>query len=325
MSHTWKQPRPRSRWRWGARGAARLAFLVFVSGCGAPPPPREPEHEVRLGEVGNALSTGNGLITNGLITNGLATNGLITNGLAINGLTDDALANSTFADWFDSNTSSLSNSIMQHVVRCAVPEGQHRSWTRLDSQTYTWDGTLGLAPNWASGQPITETEQQLVSACMAALVNKFGVHVSISILGETALGTLIPLQDDELSMYSEREACFFGNLFNGEGLFVGNDHGNLNSRESSVRACGMGSQSSGTSVECPPIVHIGSCSSLCSANDSNTRYVRCTYNGKEYRPLTTRLRPRDIYTCGDGICQISESCGTGNTYDNCELDCGPCW
>ena len=47
-------------------------------------------------------------------------------------------------------------------------------------------------------------------------------------------------------------------------------------------------------------------------------------NGIQYKVLTTRLRPSDVYTCGDGVCQVSEHCGTGQTADNCGLDCGPC-
>jgi hypothetical protein len=43
-----------------------------------------------------------------------------------------------------------------------------------------------------------------------------------------------------------------------------------------------------------------------------------------YLPLTTRLRPQDVFTCGDGQCQISESCGTSYQYFNCRPDCDAC-
>jgi hypothetical protein len=47
-------------------------------------------------------------------------------------------------------------------------------------------------------------------------------------------------------------------------------------------------------------------------------------NGVVYRPLTTRNKTTSIYTCGDGVCDPTESCGTGITPDNCYLDCGLC-
>ena len=51
--------------------------------------------------------------------------------------------------------------------------------------------------------------------------------------------------------------------------------------------------------------------------------MACTWHGVTYMPLTTRVRPSEIYTCGDHVCQISETCssspGTG-----CEKDCGRC-
>ncbi|HYO74429.1 MAG TPA: hypothetical protein VEU33_50975 [Archangium sp.] len=57
---------------------------------------------------------------------------------------------------------------------------------------------------------------------------------------------------------------------------------------------------------------------------THTGYVSCRHNGTTYLPLTTRMRDEDIYRCGDGVCQFTESCGTGRTYDNCRLDCGRC-
>jgi hypothetical protein len=143
-------------------------------------------------------------------------------------------------------------------------------------------------------------------------------------LGQDALGNALPILLGELTTYSAREACFFGNLFNGDGAFAGNDHAVLSASQSSIRACGLSSQSSGASVECPPIVHTGMCAAECTFDLVGQRYTQCTYGGKTYVPMTTRLQPSQIYTCGDGVCQLSERCGIGITYDNCFLDCGTC-
>jgi hypothetical protein len=70
---------------------------------------------------------------------------------------------------------------------------------------------------------------------------------------------------------------------------------------------------------------VGSCEQLsCTLDRESNFYRTCTYNGIPYKALTTRLHPSDVYTCGDGVCQVSERCGTGQTADNCGLDCGPC-
>jgi hypothetical protein len=71
------------------------------------------------------------------------------------------------------------------------------------------------------------------------------------------------------------------------------------------------------------MVFVGSCKDFCTLDASKTFYESCTQGGKTYKPLTTRLRPQEVYDCGDGVCQISESCGTRSEYWQCK-DCGPC-
>jgi len=139
------------------------------------------------------------------------------------------------------------------------------------------------------------------------------------VLGASAQGQPIPYTSTELADYSLREGCFFGNLFNGEGLFVGNDQALLGPSQSSLRACALEG-----SNQCAPLVHIGSCQASCQLDPTGTYYTQCTRNGKTYRPMTTRLRVQEVVTCGDGICEPSEVCGSGTTADDCALDCGPC-
>jgi hypothetical protein len=69
---------------------------------------------------------------------------------------------------------------------------------------------------------------------------------------------------------------------------------------------------------------VGSCSTYCTKDSTNTFYTSCTYNGTTYRPITTRMKSSDIYTCGDGVCQATEHCGTGTTPSSCAADCGSC-
>ncbi len=309
----------RSLSRWLTWGCLGLTLGLGGGGCGPVEGP-ETEPEV-LGSVEREEQTDNGLSTNGLSTNGLSTNGLSTNGLSTNGLSTNG-----FSTWFNQNLATAA-SVMKYVVKCAVPAGQTRTFTNpVTGVTYTWAGSLGLAPGWANGGVASELEQEVVSACLAAHANKYGVHIPISVLGRTAQGTPIPYTASELSTYAEQEACFFGNLFNGDGIYAANDQGYLDASESTSRACGL--SSSATQSDCPPIVHLGNCASLCdqagSVSDPKPYYLRCTVNGRNYRAITTRIRSADIYRCGDGKCQFTEHCGTGNTYNNCRADCGTC-
>src|SRR6185312_3124213 len=101
---------------------------------------------------------------------------------------------------------------------------------------------------------------------LAAHTNKFGLQVPISLQGLDATGAPIPVADSEFTTYRQREACFFGNLFTGEGIFSANGSPWL-SILSSVRACGL--QSEGTPDQCAPIHHVGSCSSFCAPDPQN--------------------------------------------------------
>ncbi|WNG19754.1 hypothetical protein F0U63_37605 [Cystobacter fuscus] len=312
----------RSRaWRALLLGAQVLFLWAASPGCGhseVEPPGQEPGLS---STVENPLWSTNSMTPNGLIMNGLIMNGLSTNGLIMNGLMTSGLSSATFKDWFNANPEGYSSMVMRYVVGCAVQSGQGRTWTNpLTKVSYTWNGVLGLTPDWASGLPATEREQQLLTACLAAHVNKYGLQVLVSVQGLNAKGIALPRETNELTTFSVLEGAFFGNLAAGGSAYVCRGS-NLDGTQSSLRACGLASQDYGVSVECPPLVHVGPCAIYCTFDSTRTYYTQCTYGGKTYAPLTTRLRATDIYKCGDGVCQVSESCGSGSHYNNCS-DCG---
>jgi hypothetical protein len=295
--------------------------LIALSGCVQEVESNEDE---ALGTARQEAVTGyhqtivgnNGLSANGLSANGLSANGLSANGLSANGL--DA---TEFGAWFAANRAQRAQ-LMEYVVHCAVPNGQSRSYTDRDTLvTYTWEGSLGLAPGWAAGNAATAKEKQVVTACLAAHANKFGYHVDISVLGKDAVGDEIPYTSQELATYSVREACFFGNLFDDEGVFVANDGIALRPEESSPRVCGIAVDGS---TQCSPIEHVGGCADLCTLDSTGTYYVDCVLDDVHYAPITTRIRPENIYSCGDGTCQNTEKCGEGETPGRCNSDCGLC-
>ena len=295
-----------------------LVLLPLLSACG---PAEELSEPSALNGQTQELSVTNGLSFNGLSFNGLSFNGLSTNGLSFNGLNSAA-----FHSWFQEQP-DLRDTLMSYLIQCAVPSGQTRTYTNHKTGvTYTWKGNLGLAPDWASGKPATVKEQQVVSGCLAAHGNKYGVHLPISVLGRDAKGVAIPYTSSELSTFSEREGCFFGNLFNSnEGLYAISDGPPLAEEESTARGCALSTVKNDTSQECLPLIRIGtSCDKLCIPDASKKFYTSCTYNGITYQPITTRIRPQEIYRCGDGTCQLTEKCGTGTTAESCRSDCGVC-
>lgn len=100
------------------------------------------------------------LVDNGLSTNGLSTNDLSTNGLSTNG----------FATWFsqDPATAGLGDGYV--VMRGAVRAGETVA-NPLTGTLHTWNGALGLAPDWAAGSR-GGGGQEVISACLAAHANK---------------------------------------------------------------------------------------------------------------------------------------------------------
>ncbi|MFL5347082.1 MAG: hypothetical protein ACJ8AT_20035 [Hyalangium sp.] len=291
-----------------------VLLALLAGGCGDPSL-EEPDAPQELASQASELREGNGLGSNGLGSNGLGSNGLGSNGLSLS-----TLNSASFVDWFNQDP-ALADMVMSYVTACAVSHGSSLTWTNpVTNTTHKWNGNLGLTPGWAGGAPATELEQQLITACLAAHTNKYGVKVNISIQGLKANNSPIPVGWGEFSIFAQKEACFFGNLFQNEGIFAGNDS-YLLSTQSSVRACGL--EVAGAGDQCAPIHHVSNCSALCTPDYAHNYFQTCYYNGKSYRALTTRIKKSDVYVCGDGVCQISESCGTGFTPNNCR-DCGPC-
>jgi len=299
-----------------------LAAVVLLGGTsGCAPEATLPEESLSLQATAQPVLNLNGTNLNGVDLNGTNLNGTNLNGIELNGLGANGLDTAGFRAWFNQDV-TRHEMLMRYVVQCAVPAGEHRTFTNPETHTtYTWNGVLGLAPDWASGQPAAPAELRIVSACLAAHVNPYGEHVSISVLGLAATGQPTPYTSEELESHGRREACFFGNLFQNDAvLFVGNDGFSLSSGESSSRACALSTSLQG----CAPLAHVGQCADVCTLDASGTFYTSCTWNGVTYPAITTRVRQADLYRCGDGVCQVTESCGMGMTAGSCLADCGSC-
>ncbi len=313
---------------------AALAASVALAGCG-------PMSDADLAASGSALADTNGMSLNGMSMNGMSMNGMSMNGMSMNGLsitypvsklpqnglTQKGVSTVDFRNWFNADPASA-DTVMTYVVKCALARGKSLTYKPPSSTTtWTWAGNLGLAPAWTSGQPIPLAEQQLVTACFGAHANKFGRTVNISVRGFQSDGaTQIPLDPGEDAAYTQNEACWFGNMFQDQGFFVALDRGTLATDTTNPRGCAI---YAGVNGDCPPLQNVGTCQKLCTAGTttSDKIWLDCLWNGVHYRSIQTRLQPSDVYVCGDGTCQFTESCGTtltSSTYDSCGLDCGLC-
>ena len=163
--------------------------------------------EERTAEALSALLADNSLAPNSLAPNSLAPNSLAPNSLAPNSLAPNSLAalQAATAD------GAAVRQLLKYTVSCALGPTQSFafSWTdaiSLNHNEVYW-GLLGIAPTWATSPLTDEGSQRLVSACLAARVNYYGVSVVISM--RSALDPLATATNSaELAAYPHIEGAF---------------------------------------------------------------------------------------------------------------------
>ena len=161
----------------------------------------------------NGLSS-NGLSSNGLSSNGLSSNALSSNALSSNGLSSNGLVIQALRD--QSATGDLTRLFFRYLISCALGPNHSVSYTWTDSKgtkhTEVNPGGLGLAPGWETGAP-SQTDKEVISACLAARTNSKGIPVPLSLRGKNISG--LSVASAERSSYTYGEGAFWGNLFNG--------------------------------------------------------------------------------------------------------------
>jgi hypothetical protein len=211
----------------------------------------------------NAL-TANALTANALTANALTANALTANALTANALTANALTANGLRD-------PLARQFLKYVVSCALDDGQQLSLS-VDGQSYVFQGSLGLAPDWGQRHgSCDETCQRWVSGCVLARVDAAGVEREISIRGANrALST----SWREIFDYPEREATYFGNVFvDGQPRYLCLSPG----KHSDPRVCGA-------SMDNCPMTVVGSCAPDCAYEGPTGGFVDCSTSGHARRP-----------------------------------------
>jgi hypothetical protein len=177
---------------------AMLAVLAFTS-CEGRDPGVSPVESVGtqkqelLRRVGLSFIRQGIIIGNSMSTEQLNHNTLTTRSAANFALTHNALNDTSFAsvpELHDSLESPASVAVMSYLVGCALSPEQKVSWSNgVTSRTF-W-GQAGLCTDWATlmpGTTVSDSCQELVSACLLARNNHLGVHVPLSIRGDDSVG-----------------------------------------------------------------------------------------------------------------------------------------
>jgi hypothetical protein len=209
----------------------------------------------------------------------LSMNALSMNALSMNALSMNALSMNALQD--PSATGDLFRQLLQYTVGCALTPSQSLSisWTDASGnpESATYVGQLGLAPDWASAPRMHRSEQEWVSACLAARTNYFGVTVHISVRGSDP-ALIDNTTDAELAAYPYVEGAFWGNLFASTPyLNACNVPANAAHSNADMRDCATGyPDPDGQRDPCGMIALTGSCDAQCEWFDStNQLYAGC--------------------------------------------------
>ncbi|GAB61509.1 MAG: hypothetical protein DWB56_04695 [Candidatus Jettenia sp.] len=104
--------------------------------------------------------------------------------------------------------------LLKYLVECALPGGIEL-YGKTDGVEYTFEGVMGLAPDWED-EGLTPEQERWVSACMLARTNYFGKHVEISMrspLKDAPVSLRTTPEQEEERVFSLYEGDFFGNIF----------------------------------------------------------------------------------------------------------------
>ncbi|GAB4567129.1 MAG: hypothetical protein Tsb0020_19450 [Haliangiales bacterium] len=247
-----------------------LLSIVMVSanaGLGCTEPVEEPGFSSELlGQREQAVVETNGFTLNGFTLNGFTLNGFTLNGFTLNGFTLNGftLNGLSVADVaLDGSPLSVQGTGMfeaalSYFVECALPAGESVTIYDHSGNARLMGGSLGLAPEWASG-PLSERGQALVSACLAARVNRVGRTVNVSLRHPT-----LPISAVERDMFQVHEGAFWGSFFGDTPALYSCrvDGGGLSGREcADSNSCGF--------------TYVGECADVCAVRDPILGYSQC--------------------------------------------------
>lgn len=102
--------------------------------------------------------------------------------------------------------------LVKYLVSCALPAGTVVE-VASEGGTHRFPGSMGLAPAWAE-RDLNEAEQRLVSGCILARTNRYGLPVLLSMRNDDPEAPpALQADAEERHAHTHFEGAFFGNLF----------------------------------------------------------------------------------------------------------------
>jgi len=145
----------------------------------------------------------NGMSFNGMNYNGMAYNGMSYNGMSFNGLATSGGLSSTQGLM----TTEGGRQFVNYVVKIAYPQGHSLTKTDQYGTPYTFQGSLGVAPEVETGTCDLQCQEKL-SGALLAHVNNSGMHVGLWLVGpDSGIGW------GSNPDFPYQEGTYFGNLF----------------------------------------------------------------------------------------------------------------
>lgn len=276
--------------------------VLLVSGCLM----EAPAEEV-AGRTERAVSSINRLSLNRLSLNRLSLNRLSLNRLSLNRLSLNRLSfNSVKSGGLED--SGDGREVLEYVARCALEDGDILVVTDSDGTSYDFPGLLGLVPDWEA-RALTTSEEHLISGCLVAHVNAYGVSVEVSM----RVVNQLTADAQEKSYFAVYEGSFFGDVFVDETETVKTyscqgDQANLalvHSESRSQRVCTDAGRDCG-------VISVGRCRDVCLEHDDRYGWRKCTVDlGRgvtEYYEETV-----SVFLHADDPDRANQECSAGGT------------
>lgn len=259
------------------------------------------EEPVSVGATGRSLSMSNDLSYNRLVYNRLVYNRMSDNRLVYNRLSENRLVYNSL-DGLE--TTEGGRELLLYVARCALTYGDILVTTH-EGVEYEFPGLLGLAPSWVD-QALTTRQERMISACLIAHVNAYGVSVLVSMRSPGA----IMASEDEMQDFPVYEATFFGNVF-GSTLetyaCIGSNPAIAGALSTSraLRVC------ADPTPDCE-VQALGYCRDICDEYSMEYGWSECRAGSTVYHETVS------TFLAGD----TSSSCDTSESRrDSCDVEC----
>ncbi len=196
-----------------ARSLVLSVLALALGACSATPDDQcVTDRRISLNKLATNKLAVNRLAVNKLATNRIALNRIALNGLLASDLPEGALTTASVAETLAPNVlqDAFVRDVLEYMVSCALEPGQ-RVDIVVDGEAYSYEGSLGLAPQWGDEGGACDGEcQGWVSACLIARTNFLGESVPISLLGDHE--SLEPTVEESIA-FDVEEATYFGDLF----------------------------------------------------------------------------------------------------------------